>query len=239
MNLKIEHKNLEQRAYEKIKDMILFGELKPNIRLKEEEMAKQFGVSRTTIKSAFLRLKSEYLLEDSPTQGVRVKLSTLEETIEAFEIREDLEGRASRIAAKTMGLEEVERLIQGFKKFKGANYKVTDPDFARLNFDMHQKIANCYANKSISKLVISLLMQNRFYIAEISNSFKSYPFKGSIEEHLDVLMAIKSRKGAMAEKLMRKHLKNIKQAFIQYYQESLKEAGRNSDVSLINSEEIK
>ena len=146
--------------------MILFGELKPNIRLKEEEMASRLGVSRTTIKSAFIRLKSEYLLEDAPSQGVMVKYSTFEEAIEAFDVREVLEGLASRIAAKTMDEGEIDTLIGRFKSFEGVDLEVRDPDFARLNFDMHQKIANCCINKSISKFVISLLI---YFLNKLNN----------------------------------------------------------------------
>ena len=111
LNLKNEHKNLEQRAYEIIKDMILSGELKPNIRLKEVEMARQLNVSRTTIKMALVRLKEDYLVENAPTQGLRVKLSNFEEILEAFDIREVLDGLASRIAARTTDEKDINVLI--------------------------------------------------------------------------------------------------------------------------------
>ena len=69
VNLKNEIKSLDQRAYEVIKDMILSGELKHNIRLTEGKMAEELGVSRTPVKKAFIRLKEEYLLDEAPSQG--------------------------------------------------------------------------------------------------------------------------------------------------------------------------
>ena len=98
VNLKDEVKSLEQRAYEVIKDMILSGELEQNTRLTEEKMAEALGVSRTPIKKAFIRLKEEYLLEEAPSQGVQVRLSNLNEALEAYEVREALEGLASKRA---------------------------------------------------------------------------------------------------------------------------------------------
>jgi DNA-binding GntR family transcriptional regulator len=213
LDLRNEHKNLEQRAYEIIKDRILSGKLKPNIRLKEVEMARQLNVSRTTIKMAFVRLKEDYLLENAPTQGLRVKLSNFKEILEAFEIREVLEGLASRIAARSMDKKTVDDLMRKFRKFKDSKHEVRNTDYIRLNFDMHQSIADCCLNEYISKSLISLLMQTKALAGEKIVKYRT--MAASAEEHLDVLQAIKKRDQRMAENLMRKHIKNIKKAYVQ------------------------
>ena len=221
LDLRNEHKNLEQRAYEIIKDRILSGELKPNIRLKEVGMARQLNVSRTTIKLALVRLKEDYLVENAPTQGLRVKLSNFEEILEAFDIREVLEGLASRIAARTMDEKDVDDLIIRFNQFKSTRHEVRNADYVRLNFDMHQSIADCCLNKYISKSLISLLMQTKALAGEKIFNFRT--LKDSAKDHLDVLLAIRNRNQALAERLMRKHIKNIKKAYIQGHQkDSLK-----------------
>jgi DNA-binding GntR family transcriptional regulator len=199
--------------------MILAGDLKPNIRLKEVEMARQLNVSRTTIKTALVRLKEDYLIENAPTQGLRVKLSSFEEILEAFEIREVLEGLASRIAARTMDEENIDDLIKKFQKFNRTNHEVRNTDFVRLNFDMHQSIADCCLNKYISKQVISLLMQTKGMASEKIHKLRT--LKDSNKEHLDILRAIKNRNEKMAESLMRKHIRNIKQAYIQGHEKDL------------------
>ena len=82
--------------------MILIGELKPNIRLTEEKMAKDLGVSSTTIQKAFIRLKNEYLLEGTPFKGVQVKSANLDEALEAYEVRKLNEEHASKIAVRDL-----------------------------------------------------------------------------------------------------------------------------------------
>ena len=225
LDLKNEHKNLEQRAYEIIKDMILAGELKPNIRLKEVELARQLNVSRTTIKTALVRLKEDYLIENAPTQGLRVRLSSFEEVLEAFEIREVLEGLASRIAARCMDEKKIDDLIKKFKQFNPTSHEVRNTDYIRLNFDMHQSIADCCLNKYISKSLISLLMQTKALASE--RILKLRTLKDSNKEHLDILRAIKNRNQTAAEKLMRKHIKNIKQAYIQGHEADLSKNGEH------------
>lgn len=217
-NLKLEHKNLQQKTYESIKDMILLGELAPNERLKEEKIAKELGVSRTTVNSAILRLKSEYLLEDTATRGVRVRISSVEENIEAFDVREVLEGLSAKIAARRMDDKTVETLINRFKSFIGSGLEFSNPDFSRLNFDMHQQIADCHLNKTVPKSIISFLMQHRFFIASHRISFEADSFESLIQDHIDILEAIKSSKEEDAEALMRKHIRSVKNTFIEMYQ---------------------
>jgi len=210
LNLKKEYKSLEQRAYEVIKDMILFGTLKPNDRLKEEGMAEQLGVSRSTITKAFIRLKSEYLLEDNPTQGVQVRLSNREEALEAYEIREVLEGLASRIAARVLSDETIDDMIARFEAYAKNPVADFSDDYVRLNFEMHQMISDCFVNRAASMLIVTMTMQTRSY-------GKKYPhyasFEESVQDHLDILYALKKRDEDGAENAMRSHIRNIRSVF--------------------------
>ena len=210
LNLKKEYKSLEQRAYEVIKDMILFGTLKPNDRLKEEGMAEQLGVSRSTITKALIRLKSEYLLEDSPTQGLQVKLSNPEEALEAYEIREMLEGLASRIAVRVLSDETIDDMIARFEEYAKNPIADYSEDYVRLNFEMHQMISDCFVNRVASMLAVTMTMQTRSY-------GKKYPlyasFEESIQNHLDILYALKKRDEEAAENAMRTHIRDIRSVF--------------------------
>jgi DNA-binding GntR family transcriptional regulator len=210
LDLKKEHKSLEQRAYEVIKDMIIFGTLKPNERLKEVKIADQLGVSRTTVTKAFIRLKGEYLLEDSPTQGVQVRLSTPEEALEAYEIREVLEGLASRIAVRVLSDETIDELIARFVAYSQNPASDYSDDYVRLNFEMHQMISQCLVNRAARMLIVNMTMQTRLF----GNKNPYYTNVGeSIQKHLDILYALKKRDEDAAENAMRSHIRDIRAAF--------------------------
>ncbi|MBW1997096.1 MAG: GntR family transcriptional regulator [Deltaproteobacteria bacterium] len=217
IDLKRDFKSLEQRAYEAIKGMILSGELQPNIRLTEDKMAKSLGISRTTVKKAFIRLKEEYLLEDASSHGVQVKLTSMKECLEAYEVREVLEGLAGRIAARSADEKSVSKMIEEFEKLKASGKDMDMNEFERLNYNFHKMLADCYENKSITKFIISLLMQSKSFHHE--RQIKSFYADGSVNEHLAVLYAIRNREEAKAEHLARKHVQNVREAFINILKE--------------------
>jgi len=213
IDLKRDFKNLAQRAYEAIKDMILTGELKPNVRLTEEKMASTLGVSRTTIKKAFIRLKEEYLLEDAPSQGVQIRLSNINECLEAYKVREVLEGLAARIAARSADETKVSRMIKEFEKLRSDGEDMNMNEFERLNYNFHKMLADCYENKSITKFIMTLLMNTKSFHHD--RQIKSFYAEGSVNEHLDILYAIRNRDEMQTEDLARNHVRNVREAFVE------------------------
>src|SRR5512133_2211345 len=83
-------------AYEFLRGQILSGELPPQSRIREREVAAQLGISRTPVREALTRLKSEGLVDSSPRRGAVVCQIELDEIDEIYEIRAALE----RLVAK-------------------------------------------------------------------------------------------------------------------------------------------
>ena len=219
INLNLEIKSLEQRAYEVIKEMILIGELKPNDHLTEEKMANDLGVSRTTIQKAFIRLKNEYLLVGKPFKGVQVTSPTIDEALEAYDVRELLEGHGGRLAASRPNKDEIIEMIRDFEGLKTDGKEMEGSKFQKLNFSFHMMLANSFRNKAITKLMTSLIMTSKVY--HQMNVIKYFYAEGSLEEHLDVLHAIEKADGDGAEKYARKHVRTVKTAFIEITKENV------------------
>ncbi len=60
-------------VYEALQTGILAGRIAPGERLRQEEVAAQWGVSQTPVREAFRRLESEGLVEHAPNRGVIVR----------------------------------------------------------------------------------------------------------------------------------------------------------------------
>lgn len=221
INLKEGVKSLEQRAYEVIKEMILTGELKPEHQLKEEKMANDLGVSRTTIQKAFIRLKGEYLIEGEPFKGVQVISASLDEALEAYEVRKIFEGYGSRLAARDPDEKILSELIKGFEKLISSSDGLEGLDFQKLNYSFHMMLANSYKNKVITKMIATLIMKTKAFHQK--HQVKYFYAKGSLKEHLDILYAIKSQDENRAEILTKKHLKNVKETFIRLVNKNFSE----------------
>ncbi len=79
-----------------IRDAILDGRLKPDEELKEERLARDLGTSRTPVREALLRLKTEGLIDESAGRPARVRVLDAESLSDIYELRAmPLAGRRS------------------------------------------------------------------------------------------------------------------------------------------------
>src|SRR5262245_10478728 len=95
-----------QRLFARLVDAIINGRLAPGAKLNEPDLSRGFGVSRGPLREAIRRLEERQLVRCTPNSGARVIVHTPQEVIEAYEIREALEGMAARLAAVNMTDEE-------------------------------------------------------------------------------------------------------------------------------------
>jgi DNA-binding GntR family transcriptional regulator len=101
-------------VYGSLRAGILSGHLEPGEPVREEAVAEYFEVSRTPVREALFRLKSEGLLQLGAAHGgLIVTEVTLHEGLETYVVREALEGLVARLVtthAPPMILDELERL---------------------------------------------------------------------------------------------------------------------------------
>ncbi len=83
-----------------LREAILDGVLEPGSWLREESMARSFGVSRTPIREAFNRLEDEGLVTRDRNAGARVAPLTLEDMSAVYAVRGSLESLAAKLAAE-------------------------------------------------------------------------------------------------------------------------------------------
>jgi DNA-binding GntR family transcriptional regulator len=88
------------RVVHVLREAILDGVLPPLSWLRESELAQELSVSRTPVREALRRLSAEGLVTITANQGATVTPMTIEEILEVYVVRENLEGLAARLAAK-------------------------------------------------------------------------------------------------------------------------------------------
>src|SRR5437867_6791605 len=99
--------NASVAATELIRQAILDGRLEPGSRLKEEELARELGISRTPVREALLMLQAEGLVDAVPNRGAMVRVHTPEDLDDLYQLRALLEGYAARRAALRISDERV------------------------------------------------------------------------------------------------------------------------------------
>ena len=126
--------HLSEQLLEAIEERIVTGEYPPGARLDEVELADVFGVSRTPIREALIRLGSIHMIEKMPRKGWAVAPVSPQRLCEMFEFMAELEALCGRFAARRATPFQLQKLLAAHEACRG----VKDPDdYYRLNEIFH------------------------------------------------------------------------------------------------------
>lgn len=197
--MEIHHQDLSYEIYKRLKSMILSNEIAEGAKLKQEQVAAMFGVSRMPLHRAFQMLENEMLIESIPRRGYFVTKVDSTQLIDAFECREALEGISARRAAANITKDQLEYLKSLFEKFKYVD-EINAQEYMESDQEFHNMIMKISGNQIINRL--ELLGNNTI------RTFRGgllRPPKETLPEHLEILAALEKGNGELAEKLIRKH----------------------------------
>lgn len=186
---------------------IVEGEIASGSKISEPELARKFNVSRAPLREAMARLERCHLIERIPNAGARVvKLST--EGLRAlYQIREELEGLACRLAAENMDEQEIEQLrglldqhLNSQRVREGESYYQEAGDL-----DFHYRIIIGSKNPYlINMLCDELYFLVRMYRVQLG--MNGPRVSRAFDEHKAIINAIANRDGELADLLMRRHI---------------------------------
>jgi DNA-binding GntR family transcriptional regulator len=206
VNLGAEHENLDQKAYQILKGLIIDRQLLPGDKIPQEKLAEDLGISRTPLINALKLLEQDKLVQSIPRRGFFVRHFNKLEMISIFELREVLEGLAARRAAENITAKQVEQLKGFFKQFKGAK-KITDiRTYAREDRLFHTFLLEAGAKEFLKSILETYNVIIYSYQSISSEGLIQSP-DDTLHDHLAVIDAVCRRDPEAAEKAMRRHLK--------------------------------
>lgn len=122
------------RVKAEIREKILNGEFAPGLRIRQEELATQFGTSRVPVREALKQLESEGLVVIVPNSGVWIARVDIDECVEMWKIRERIEPLALGESLPHLTDED----IAGLEDICKAIDNTTDvEEFLRLDRQFH------------------------------------------------------------------------------------------------------
>jgi DNA-binding GntR family transcriptional regulator len=207
VNLGAEHENLDHKAYLILKNMIIGRKLLPGEKIPQEKLAQDLGISRTPLVSALKYLEKEKLVEAKPRRGFYVRLFTKEEMISIFELREVLEGLAARRAANNINDHQIKKLQNFFKQFEGVADITNVGAYAKEDRRFHNFVTEVGAKEFLKSILENYnIISYSYQLVTLEGLVR--PPNETIQEHRAMIDAISNRDGALAEDIMRQHLKN-------------------------------
>ena len=198
------------RAYERIRSGILNGEFAPASRLKEEDLVRICGVSRTPVREALGRLAAEDYVVVTRNQGAQVKSWSEADVADLFDLRALLEGHAASRAAQLVdpaGLrllrDNIDEMEEVFRS--GASDARKTETFLRLNGQLHETIWKAAGSERLESLLSRLVEQA--LVVRTAHQFTMDRILQSHQHHRDLVEALANGDALWAEAVMRGHIR--------------------------------
>ena len=205
-------------VYNKLRQSIIKGKLKPGQKVVMAELAKAFGLSETPVREAIRRLESEGYIDFTPHMGAIVTKIDEGELVEIYLIRIALEELATRLAIP----------------------HITDKDIEFLNKKNHEMEIAIQQNKYEILAGINKLFHLRIYkaapfprlykmICDLWDTFERWPSvfsyvperaAASMEEHKQIIHALRMRDMEQADRLIKEQKERTMEALQKYMAQS-------------------
>lgn len=209
----------QQVVVDRLREMILSGEMAGGERLMEVSLSEQLAVSRTPIREALIILAEDGLVEYRPNRGYVVRNFTLSYIMDAYVIRESLEALACRLAAEKgisaamreemqSWLEEGDRIL--------ATGRLKDEYRAPLreiNDRFHRLIMEA-ADNAVLNQALTTATNIPYSSSRVAHWYKDedpeglFALRAFHAEHHALFRAICAGQGQRAETIMRSHIAN-------------------------------
>lgn len=201
-----EYLPLRDVVFNTLRQAILKGELAPGERLMEIQLAERLGVSRTPIREAIRKLELEGLVLMIPRKGAEVAKISEKSLRDVLEVRRSLEELAIELACKRMTPADIDELEKKQEEFKDAVAKGQAMEIAETDEAYHDIIYKGTRNDRLIQMINNLREQMYRYRLEYIKDEATR--QTLMEEHEDILDALRRRKAEEAREVMKKHIDN-------------------------------
>ena len=196
-----------EKICRQLRNKIKSGELPAESRIVEQDLADEFGVSRTPIREVIRRLSSDGILVSVPNLGTFIKRFSLAEVREMFEIREVLEGLAFRNAVERFTDNDCDELLKMAQSTDAARQAGRWDDAFQLDEDFHQFIINRCGSETLKQELAKFNFQTSLIRADLSTVAPRIKRREITVTHSELAQAVNDP--AKAETLMREHIAGL------------------------------
>jgi DNA-binding GntR family transcriptional regulator len=198
------------RVYEGIYGAVLEHHLVPGDRLREEELALGFGVSRTVVRQALQRLAQDRVIELQHNHGARVPQPGLDEAGHVFEARRVVECEIARRLGSRLRPDQLAELHALAEAESRADQRGDRAQAVRLSGEFHRALARMHGNPVFERLLDGLLPTTSMLMAR-------YTAQGGTvcvaHRHVELIAALQEGPRAAAAE-MRQHIDELQRSLV-------------------------
>lgn len=192
-------------VYRALRRAIIEQALKPGMKLPEDSIGEQLGVSRTLVREAFNRLAVEGLVELKPNRGASVAYPTLEEARDVFDVRRGLERMVAETLAGRLTAAQASELEHHVRLEESAMGR-DGPESIRLAGEFHIRLAEMAGNALLLRYVQEVSSRCSLILAIYGRPHSS---ECAVSEHRHLIEALRVGDKERAAELMDHHLQAV------------------------------
>ena len=197
---------LHGEAVARLRKMIQTGELQPGVRLREQAICTQFGVSRTPVREAFRTLAAERLVKLLPNRSVVVAELDDQDIEHLYEVVGSLEGLAAELACPRLTDAQIVEIATLHHQMVEFHQRGERAEYLKLNHLIHRRILEIAANPVLISTWEMLLP--RVERARALANLNAERWLEAVYEHAKIFAALAARDGALLSRLIRQHFRN-------------------------------
>ncbi len=198
--------SLPEEVARRIRRMIWEGVLRKGDRIIENDLSETLGVSRTPLREALRSLTAEGLVEIRPHRGAYVAEPSMDQIQDMFEVMSFLEGLCARIATEKASDSQIRELEKLHERLERHHLAGQPEKYLEVNEKFHSLLQDLVGNQALNDVINGL--RKKILLYRYRQLYQPYRFEASMSEHRELMEAIRERRPADAERLMRTHLTN-------------------------------
>ena len=198
---------LRDSIYQALRQAILTGEFRPGQELREQVLAERYGVSRSPIRDALLRLVQESLVTVLSRHGYRVKAPSISDIEEILNLRSLIEPACAAAAAKAS--DTAAQALERFRGFVTQNFK--EIRYIDYNGSFHSAIAKSSGNERLAAVAFDLIQQFQLIVWTLPINSNHKSVRRDCAEHEAMIDAIQAHDAERAFQLAHEHTEGTRE----------------------------
>ena len=206
---------LNTATYHHLKNMILSGELEFYKLYSETQTAAMLNVSRTPVRDALVRLTQEHYIDVLPSKGFMLHKPNAEDLRNARHFRLAIEGYCAAILAEQSqeaGQSVIARMEEILQQQTAVADKAHSKTFWHLDTAFHTELVSWVQNDYFDSLYTNC--NYLFTSLPVSNFFEEKRHKSTLQEHTEILHALKSGNSEQAREAVVHHIEESTRAIL-------------------------
>ena len=202
----IPRRSLHDEMAERLRRLIVEGDLEPGEKISEKELCDIYGVSRTPLREALKVLAREGLVVLTPHRGAHVSMLTVADLEQAFPVIGALEALAGELACERATDEEISEISHLHLKMLTAWKNRDRKKYFRLNQRIHEALAAAARNPVLDQM--RAMLTGRVARARYHANISTPRWDQAMKEHKAILAALKARDGERLGRVLKQHLRH-------------------------------